>query len=199
MNIILATRNPSKAHQIQALFEGSSITVLTLDDVGVEGDAIEDGNTLQENAQKKVEFTRKQLKEPSWIMADDTGLFIDALDGRPGIKAARWAGETATTDEITEFTLKHLEGAADRSATFETVVAVMDPDGNEYFFSGKCPGKILETPRTKPQPKMPYSAIFQPDASSLTWAEMPVDEENKISHRGLAFSQVREFLEKQTA
>ena len=85
-------------------------------------------------------------------MADDTGLFIDALNGEPGIKAARWAGETATTEEIMNYCLRRLKGVKDRSATFETSVAVVSPNGNEYFFSGKVRGQLLEAPRVKFQP-----------------------------------------------
>lgn len=194
MKIILSTRNPSKAEQIKAIFAGSPISILTLSDAGIEGEAVEDGTTLQENALKKALFVHQSSK--TWGMADDTGLFIDALDGIPGVRAARWAGETATTEEITRHTLKQLEGASDRSATFETVVAIVTPEGKQHFFSGKVRGKILEAPRTPPQPKMPYSPIFIPDGTDLVWAEMTVDFENSISHRGKAFQQAREFLEK---
>lgn len=131
-------------------------------------------------------------------MADDTGIFITALDGRPGIYAARWAGEHATTREITQHTLKSLAGTNDRSATFETMVALVSPEGKEYFFTGKCPGKILEAEKVPPQPKMPYSGIFSPDGFDKVWAEMTTLEENEISHRGIAFRETREFLEKQT-
>jgi XTP/dITP diphosphohydrolase len=193
MNIILSTRNPSKAEQIKAIFAGSPISILTLSDAGIEGEAVEDGTTLQENALKKAVFAHQSGKV--WAMADDTGLFIDHLDGVPGVRAARWAGETATTEEITWHTLKQLKGAADRSATFETVVAIVSPEGKQHFFSGKVRGQILEAPRTPPQPKMPYSPIFVPEGTDLVWAEMSVDFENSISHRGKAFRQAREFLE----
>ncbi len=195
MEIVLATRNPSKAQQIMHMFEGSSINVLTLDDVGVVGDAIEDGNTLEENAMKKVIFTREQLGGTYWIMADDTGLFINALDGKPGIKAARWAGENATTDEITQHTLDQLQGATDRSATFRTVVAMMSPEGQEYYFDGEVKGVLLPERMAPAQPKMPYSPLFMPDGMNKVWAQMSVEEENAVSHRGKAFGATREFLE----
>ncbi len=197
MNVILATRNPSKAKQINGLFEGSPVLLQSLDDVGVVGDAVEDGTTLNENAMKKVLFAYKALGGNAWVMADDTGFFISALHGAPGIYAARWAGETATTKEITDHTLHALIGASDRSAKFETVVAIMSPDGQEYFFSGAVEGHILEAERVPPQPKMPYSGIFMPNASDLVWAQMSVEFENTISHRGIAFGKAREFLEAQ--
>lgn len=193
MKIILSTRNPSKAEQIRAVFHGAPISVLSLDDAGIEGEGIEDGTTLAENALKKALFAHQH--SGSWAMADDTGLFIDALGGEPGIKAARWAGETATTNEITTHTLRVLEGATERGARFETVVAIVTPDGAQHFFSGEVRGTLLDTPRVRPQPKMPYSPLFIPEGSNLVWAEMTVEAENEISHRGKAFRQARAFLE----
>lgn len=128
-------------------------------------------------------------------MADDTGIFINALNGEPGVKSSRWAGDTATTEEILAYTLKSLEGKTDRSAYFETVVALISPESKQYFFEGKVDGHLLESPKVKPQPKMPYSCIFMPNESDKVWAEMEVEEENKISHRGKAFAKVRYFLE----
>jgi len=194
--LILSTRNPSKAEQIKAIFEGLPVSVLTLDEAGIHGEAVEDGLTLHDNALKKARYAFECADQDLWTMADDTGLFIDHLGGEPGIKAARWAGDTATTEEILAFTLQKMKGARNRSATFETVVAVIDHMGNEHFFSGKVRGKLLEAPRVKPQPKMPYSAIFIPEGSDLVWAEMTTEQENEISHRGIAFRQVREFLKK---
>lgn len=193
MEIILSTRNPSKAEQIKSIFEGTQFSIITLTEAGIEGEAIEDGKTLEENALKKAIFAQRQ-SPGFWTMADDTGLFINALGGKPGVRAARWAGESATTEQIMAHTIKSLKDCHDRSATFETIVALLTPDGKKYFFSGKVSGKLLESPRVKPQPRMPYSPIFLPDGESLVWAEMSVDYENNISHRGKAFRQVRDFL-----
>ncbi len=195
MDIILATRNPSKAEQIKAVFNGSSLTIRTLTETGIVGDAVEDGDTLEQNALKKARFAHNKAGSPAWTMADDTGLFITALHGQPGVRAARWAGEHATTKEIMEHCLSRLRGAADRSATFQTVVAIVTPEGNEHFFSGEVHGQLLEAPRTDFQPGMPYSPIFMPDGTDLVWAEMGVEQENEISHRGKAFRQARVFLE----
>lgn len=194
MKIILSTRNPSKAEQIRAIFHGTPISILSLDEAGIQGEGTEDGTTLAENAFKKALFAHQYSK--GWAMADDTGLFIDALNGEPGVRAARWAGDPATTDEITSYTLQMLDGVTDRKARFETVVAVISPDGEQHFFNGEVRGTLLEAPRVEPQPKMPYSPLFVPDGSSLVWAEMSVEQENAISHRGKAFRQARAFLEK---
>ena len=196
MNIILSTRNPSKVDQIKPLFNNLTITVLTLDEVGIEGDTVEDGLTLEENATKKVMFVQERLKEPAWVMADDTGLFIPALGGAPGIHAARWAGDVST-EEITQYTLDQLEGKTDRSARFETVAVVGSPEGKLFSFSGEVWGTLAESPKVKSQPKMPYSPLFSPNGMNKVWAEMTVEEENAVSHRGKAFRQVVAFLEKE--
>jgi XTP/dITP diphosphohydrolase len=111
------------------------------------------------------------------------------------VRSARWAGEHATTDEITRHTLAQLEGATDRSATFRTVVALISPSGEERFFEGEVRGRILEVAKVPPQPKMPYSPIFLPDERDKVWAEMSMEKQNEISHRGQAFRKARAFLE----
>ena len=109
MRIILSSRNISKAKQIRAALTGLSFEVLTLDDVHIMEGALEDGATLEENALKKARFAwEKTRSSKSWTIADDTGFFIDALGGRPGIHAARWAGENVSTEDIMNFTLKKL-------------------------------------------------------------------------------------------
>lgn len=194
MEVILSTRNPTKAQQIQEIFNGSSITILTLAEAGIEGEAVENGISLKENALKKARYAHQHLEPKMWVMADDTGLFIDALNGEPGIRSARWAGESATTEEITQFTLTALSGVNNRSAMFETVVALISPDGKERFFTGSIRGTMLKASRVPPQTKMPYSGLFIPNGSDQVWAQMTVEYENSISHRGIAFRAVRDFL-----
>src|ERR1041385_5439390 len=106
MEIVLSTRNPSKIEQIRSLLFGLDVTILSLDDVGVVGDVIEDGQTLEENATKKARYAQSRV--PHWAIADDTGLFIDALGGKPGIHAARWAGEDLSTEERMRFALRQM-------------------------------------------------------------------------------------------
>lgn len=194
MKVILSTHNPSKAEQIRALFVGIPLELLTLDDVGIEGEAVEDGNTLEENSLKKARYAWERSKQ--WCIADDTGLYIDALGGQPGIHAARWAGRDKTTEEIQNHTLNTLRYVlpAQRSATFRTTAVVVSPAGLAKTFVGEVRGMLLTGPRCTPQPKMPYSAIFVPDGQEKVMAEMSVDEANVISHRGKAFAQVREHF-----
>lgn len=193
-DIILSTRNPSKAEQIKAFFDGLPVKIFTLKEANIEGDAVEDGTTLGENALKKALFAWEQTKK--WSIADDTGLFIDALGGEPGIHSARWAGESATTEQTMYFTLEKLKGvsAKNRTATFKTVAVVITPDRKPLIFTGEAKGILLIEPRVTCQPKMPYSGIFVPDGQLKVWAEMTVGEENAISHRGKAFQQVRDFF-----
>lgn len=197
ITIVLATRNPSKAEQVQAIFHGSRIVVQTLDQAGIKGEAVENGKTLRLNALKKAAYAWEQTAEKSnlWTMADDTGIFIEALGGKPGVLSARWAGETATTEEILAFTLRQLENQENRFAVFITAVALISPQGEAFFFRGERRGKLLQAPRVSPQPQMPYSPIFVPDGQDKTWAEMTTDEENKISHRGIAFRELLGFFE----
>lgn len=191
--VILATRNDSKAEQIRAIFKGSSYNVVTMTEAEIEGEAVEDGETLEQNALKKAMYVHDQCR---WmVMADDTGLFIESLGGAPGVRAARWAGEHATTEEITAHTLRQLEGKSNRRATFRTVVGIVRPDGLVQTFDGEVNGQILAAPRTKPQPKMPYSPIFVPDGTDQVWGEMTIEFQNRISHRGIAFRKALEYLE----
>lgn len=195
MDIILSSRNPGKVGQIKQLLAGLPFTVLSLSDAGIKGEADEDGLTLADNAMKKALFA---WRKGWWAMADDTGIFIDALGGQPGVYSARWAGEGKTTAEITAYTLGKLKDVplGKRTATFKTVAVLIEPDGATHKFMGEAPGTVLIEPRCPPPPKMPYSGIFAPDGGGgKVWAEMSLEEENALSHRGKAFSQVRQFLE----
>ena len=193
MKIILSTNNPSKAEQIRKIFEGSGLTLLTPNELGITGEAVEDGDTLEANALKKCIYVWQRLAAKPWVIADDTGIFTATEPEWPGVKSARWAGDVPTEEIMRRF-LHKMRGWPDRRATFRTSVVLASPDQKYYVFSGECPGTVLETNRGKPQPQMPYSSIFKPDASSKVWSEMSVEEENAISHRGIAFRKALDFL-----
>jgi len=195
LDIILSTRNPGKVEQIKAIFENLPIQVLTLEDALIVGETIEDGNTLEENAFKKALFAWEQTKK--WCVADDSGFFIDALSGAPGVFSARWAGENATTDEITDFTLKQLAHVPPpRTGTAQCVVAIISPAEERYIFRGILHGMFSETPQGPRKPGMPYYPIFIPKGGNKTFSEMTLDEVNAISHRGQAFRKVGDFFKK---
>ncbi len=194
MEIILSTRNPSKALQIKSVFGGSLYKILTLDEAGIVGEGQEDSEDIIENSRSKALYAHQFVRGKSWSVADDTGLFIKYLNGAPGAKAARWAGDVST-EEITAYTLERMRGAFNRTATFKTAVVLISPEGEEYVFLGEVEGVLLETPRCKPQPKMPYSPLFVPKGGTKCWAEMTTEEENAVSHRGKAFRKMKEFLD----
>ncbi len=145
------------------------------------------------HSKRRFSLTNKQ---GGWVVAEDTGFFIDALGGRPGIYAARWAGDGLTTEEIMHYTLRELKDIPEeaRTATFTTVAVLVSPEGVVSVFTGSVLGSLLTSPRTECQPNMPYSALFMPSGTNKVWAEMEVAEENAISHRGKAFRQVRDYL-----
>lgn len=194
MKVLLSTGNPSKAEQIRSVFAGSPIEIQTLSDLSIEGEADETGATLEENALLKARFAEKYGPKGHYFSADDTGIFISALGGLPGVHSKRWAGEDPTSEQIRDHCLRELNSKDDRSAYFRTVAVLIAPDGKVHTFEGRVNGHILQAEKVPMQPKMPYSGIFMPDGSGKVWAEYSTEEENKISHRGLAFTSMLTFL-----
>ena len=174
MQIILATRNPSKAEQIRAIFLGTDSEILSLDQAGIEGEVVEDGATLEENALKKALYAQEHAKESAWVMSDDTGIFIDALGGEPGVHAAYWGGAELSTEERMQYCLRRLATTENRGAKFRTCVALLSPEGERHFFYGEAHGDILKVPRGLMQPRMAYSSIFQSSENGKTLSEMSV-------------------------
>jgi XTP/dITP diphosphohydrolase len=200
LDLVLGSHNPSKVEQIRALFECLPVQLYSLSDLGIEGRAGEIGRNIFENALDKAFFAFAQVSDRNmWCIGEDTGLYIDVLNGEPGHRAARWAGDDATTEETMLYTLKRMNGMADRSAQFETVVVILTPEHKRLIFWGKVSGRILTEPRCAPPPKMPYSSIFVPDGHDLSFAEMSTHFENSISHRGMAFKQARAYLSRELA
>lgn len=195
MKLIFATHNVGKVKEMRALLEGLPVEVVSADEAGVREDVLEDGVTFQENALKKARFMAEHTRE--WAVADDSGVCIGALDGKPGVHSARWAGEGAADEVIVDYTLtamKHIpEGK--REAWFASAVALVAPDGCEWTFVGKVDGRIATQPRGINRPKLPYDLIFIPDGHDRTFAEMSDAEKNSMSHRGLAFQKLRKFLQ----
>lgn len=197
--LVIASRNPSKALQAQVFFRASGFRVETQAQAGVEGGATEDRNgihVLEVNSLKKVEYAALRL-HGRYIFADDTGLFIEALNGHPGAQAAEWGGPEMNTEGRMLYCLREMQGIADRRATFKTVVTLITPERRIHIFKGTVRGVILTEPRCAPQPMMPYSPIFQPEGEDRVWAEMPTEYENEISHRGKAFKQLEQYLKEE--
>ncbi|MEJ8785119.1 RdgB/HAM1 family non-canonical purine NTP pyrophosphatase [Peptoniphilus sp. HCN-40583] len=184
MNIILSTDNAHKLKEIRELVDGK-FRVLTKTEAGY-GDIhpVEDGDTLQANAMKKIESLEGEI-----VIGDDTGLFVSALQGRPGVYSARYAGEEGNDEKNREKLLREMEGKIDRSAYFKTVIAVKRGD-EIYTVEGICPGHITESPRG--EGGFGYDPLFIPEGYDKTFAEMADAEKNAVSHRGRA---LRAFVE----
>ena len=202
MQLILATRNPGKAKQIRDIFGGSTITIYSLDEAGIAGEAVEDGTTIEDNARKKALYAHERLSErlaSAWCVADDTGIFIDALGGAPGVHSARWAGDHAPAGQVRTHTLQQLKDVPEekRTAAFRTAALLISPKGNETLFLGEVRGTILKEPMGDLQPNLPYNTIFVPEGHDRPFGLMSKEEVSALSHRGLAFTQVRTYLESQ--
>lgn len=188
MTLIFATHNPNKVKEIQELVP-DHIQIKSLSDMNYDEEVIEDGDTIEANARIKAEAVSKLFDLPCF--ADDTGLEVDALGGEPGVKSARYAGEEKSDEANKTKLLKNLKHKKDRSARFKTVI-VFKSDDDQREFVGICEGNITKAPSGSGG--FGYDPIFQPKGCAQTFAEMPADEKNKISHRGLAFQQLIEFL-----
>ncbi|MFP4041733.1 MAG: non-canonical purine NTP diphosphatase [Bacteroidales bacterium] len=191
MELLFATNNPHKKKEIQDLLD-ESFNILSLEDVGYIGDIPEDKNTLEENAIQKAEYIYEITGMNCF--ADDTGLEVDALNGKPGVYSARYAGEEKNSEANIQKLLKELEGKSNRKAHFRTVIALV-LGGEQYFFEGIVNGKIIHT--KKGESGFGYDPVFIPDGYDITFAEMPLRLKNQISHRSRAMNKLTSFLKKQ--
>lgn len=194
MKLLLATNNKDKISEIQNKLSGLNINILTLKDIGINIDVVEDSDTLEGNALKKA----KEIFEAAGIptIADDTGLFLDALNGEPGVYSSRYAGDKATYDDNCKKLLENLEEfpIEKRNAYFKTVICFYVNSEMQYFFEGIVKGKMIEEKRGIAG--FGYDPVFVPDGFDKTYAEMTLDEKNILSHRAKALEQFRIFLDK---
>ena len=186
--LIIATQNKHKIGEIKPLFP-SNIKLIALKDLNFSEDIPETGATLVENALQKARFVYKKFGRNCF--ADDTGFEISALHGRPGVYSARYAGEGCTPKDNVRKVLLEMKDESQRQARFCTVIALIF-DGIEYVFEGEVLGEILcaETGGEG----FGYDPIFKPAHSNLSFAQMPLSEKNKISHRARALEKMLEFL-----
>lgn len=194
MKLVFATHNSGKVKEMQAILAGLDLEILTANQAGVTEDILEDGLTFAENALIKARYVSK--KTGQWAVADDSGICIDALHGKPGINTARWAGASASGEQIVAHTLEQLQTVPEgkRSASFVSCAALVAPDGREWTFQGEIRGTLPLNPMGQPIPKLPYDTIFIPEGHHQTFSQMPDQEKNSLSHRGRAFAQLRQFL-----
>ncbi len=194
MKIIIASQNRDKIKEIQAIICNPDWTILSLNEFAPDLEIIEDGKTLEENARKKAEVV--MAKFGLITLGEDTGLEVDALQGQPGVYSARFAGKHATYEENVNKLLKLLEGISNRQARFRCVCALAFPKIfkiSTQIFEGVCQGVIIETP--KGEGGFGYDPVFMPEGYDKTFAEIPLAEKNKISHRAKALLKVKVFLQ----
>lgn len=186
--IIFATNNEHKLDEIRQILSGK-FDVSGLKDIGFNGDIPETGKTLSENASIKSHFVYERFHTNCF--SDDTGLEIEALDGRPGVYSARYAGEDGNARNNIRKVLNELKGTKNRKARFKTVVSLI-LDGREYQFVGEVEGRIIEDERG--DVGFGYDPVFIPVGYDQTFAEMPSEVKNMISHRAKAMKKLTGFL-----
>ena len=188
MRIVCASANPHKVEELARLLPTWVDLVPRPSDIG---DIDEDAPTLEGNAIIKAVEIANHASE--WAIADDTGLEVDALNGAPGVRSARFAGEQATDAENRALLIAKLDGVTNRSARFRTVVALVSSKGDIHFVGGVCVGTIAESERG--DSGFGYDSLFIPaDGDGRTFAEMTGPEKDAVSHRGRALIQIPELL-----
>lgn len=197
MQIVLATRNQHKKQELVALLSGLDITIRPLDDFPEAPEVVEDGETCEANAMKKAVEIARYTGLPA--VADDTGLEVDALGGRPGAFAARYAGEQATYEDNCRKLLQELSGIppAQRGARFVTVAAIAFPGGKTLSARGVLEGAIAES--IVGSNGFGYDPVFILPEYRQTLGQLPPEVKNRISHRARAFAQARTLLQQAMA
>jgi len=192
MELVFASNNPHKVKEINSLL-GISFKLLSLNDIGIFDDIPENEPELEGNALAKARFVYNASGRN--VFADDTGLEIEALDGKPGVHSARFAGENKDSAANIKKVLELLGNNKNRKARFRTVIALII-NNEEFLFEGIVEGKIINELRGSEG--FGYDPVFIPDGKTLTFAEMGLEEKNSVSHRARAFEKLKEFLNNYT-
>ena len=185
--LIFATHNPNKLIEIKSAV--NSFELVGLKEMGLHDDIAETGISLEENALIKSQYIYQ--KTGLSCFADDTGLEVDALDAKPGVYSARYAGEHATAEENMLKLLSEMEGQKNRNAHFRTVISLV-LNGKKYYFEGQVEGEILH--QKTGVNGFGYDPIFKPKGYDQSFAQMTLEQKNKISHRGVAVKKLIHFL-----
>lgn len=193
---IFATNNRHKLEEVRQILNGI-VDIISLSEAGLSGEIPETSDTLQGNAFQKAEWVWRRTH--CCCFADDTGLEVTALGGAPGVYSARYAGDGCTFDDNIDKLLTAMVSITDRRADFRTVVCLLQPEcpGSEtavaHYFEGRIDGEIL-TERHGTE-GFGYDPIFKPDRFALSFAEMPMEVKNQISHRGRAIASLCQYLD----
>lgn len=200
LHLVLATGNAHKAREIADGLAARGLPVRLEAASAYAGMAgcVEDGDTFRANAHRKADFLRPSVPGDAWVLADDSGLEVDALAGAPGVRSARFAGEDATDADNRSLLLERLRGKtgpAERTARFHCHFALLAPGGGGHDSVGIVEGHLLTAGRGKGG--FGYDPLFVPAGESLTFAEMEPSRKDRISHRGRALDQLAAFLRSQ--
>ena len=190
MKLVFATNNLNKLAEVQEMLP-NTIELLSLKDINCFDEIEETELTLDGNAKLKANYITQKFGYNCF--ADDTGLEVDSLEGKPGVYSARFAGEPSNSEKNIQKILSELENKTNRKAQFRTVIC-LNIDENQYLFEGTCKGEILT--RKQGGKGFGYDPIFKPEGYSTSFAEMSSEEKNKISHRGIAIQKLVQFLKK---
>lgn len=192
MIVVLATKNKGKVREFQKMLAGHPVELRSLNDFGPIPEAVEDGETFDDNAYKKALFTAKVLGLPA--ISDDSGLVVEALGGAPGVYSARYAGENANDQDNIAKLLAEMQGNQNRKAAFECVISIAVPSGPALTYEGRCEGEITE--EVHGDGGFGYDPVFFSPELGKTFAESSMDEKNSVSHRGKALQQVAGELDR---
>lgn len=193
MKLVFATNNQHKLQEVRQVLP-TSINILSLKDINCFEDIPEEQETLKGNALQKARFVKNKYGFDCF--ADDTGLEIDALKGKPGVYSARYAGPARDFNKNMDKVLAEMSGMENRNARFRTVIALL-LNGQEYFFEGAVEGTILNEKRG--EEGFGYDPVFQAEGFVDTFAEMDLQTKNRISHRGRAVKKLVEFLNRRSS
>jgi len=188
MDIVFATHNKNKFYEVEKILP-KNINLLSLDNINCNEEIIETADTIEGNALIKANYVFEHYNYPCF--ADDTGLFVEALNGVPGVYSARFAGPQKNADDNNNKLLQCLKNYKNRTAYFKTVIAYKTPK-EEKIFTGICSGKILTSP--KGHHGFGYDPLFQPKDFEETFATLKPEIKNKISHRALAMQKFLNYL-----
>lgn len=190
MDLVFATSNPKKLEEVKAMLN-DNFRIISLRDIGFTDDIPEPFPSLEENALQKARVIHQKFNINCF--AEDTGLEIEALNGAPGVRSARYAGESKSSKDNIQLVLQQLDGKNNRQAAFRTVAALI-LDGQEFLFEGKVTGQMLHT--CIGSGGFGYDPIFQPDGFTQSFAQMTSEQKASISHRGRAIRKLVDFLQK---
>ncbi len=194
MQIVIASRNKKKIEELRRILQGLPIEILSVDDFPHLEEVIEDGNSFEENALKKARYVYQTTGLPA--LADDSGLEVEALGGKPGVFSARYAGKNATDEENVKKLLIEMKEIPEdkRNARFVCCIAFVSSKGEEKVFWGYAKGKITREPRGKLG--FGYDPVFIPEGYKLTFAELLPEEKDRLSHRRKALDKLKKYLVK---